>query len=113
MNKEVVDNDMLGLAWVKLNNWEWDDILSQKPQNFDSMKKFSNNDSDENYKRYYIVKEMSKIKEIFRERYEELTSWYWWKYELNRSHEEWMKWYYDESKVRIFYPCYQEANKNE
>ena len=74
-NKELCDR--LGLAWVRLNDYEWDDILGDKPTDYKS----------------YCNGYMDKIENLMGDKAPMLTSWYWWKYKLNRTFKEWINWY--------------------
>ena len=74
-NKELCDR--LGLAWVRLNEYEWDDILGDKPTDYKS----------------YCNGYMDKIENLMGDKAPMLTSWYWCKYKLNRTFKEWINWY--------------------
>ena len=74
-NKELCDR--LGLAWVRLNEYEWDDILGDKPTDYKS----------------YCNGYMDKIENLMGDKASMLTSWYWWKYKLNRTFKEWINCY--------------------
>ena len=69
--------DRLGLAWVRLNKYEWDDIFGEKPTDY----------------KIYCDEYMNKIENLMGDKAPMLTSWYWWKYELNRTFKEWINWY--------------------
>lgn len=99
MNEEYKENLMK--AWVKLNDWEWDDAVGEKPESFDDMPKaytgFNEIKSDEVTKHQYISPKMRWIEDQIGL---PMCSWAWWKYELNRTYEEWNDWYYGE-RIRI------------
>ena len=46
-----------------------------------------------NEKRKIVYPLIKNIEELFGTKYKILTSWFWWKYELNRSFKEWADWY--------------------
>ena len=89
--KQRFSEDRLGLAWVRANKWEWDEeVLGPKPENYDNLPNYNSGDKS---KRDYIAPAMRQIEnELSRM----VTSRYWWKYELGRTEEEWLKWYLEE-----------------
>lgn len=75
----------MGLAWTKLNCFKWDEICGDEPDGFNLL--------SINEKRKIVYPLMKDIEELFGTKYKLLTSWFWWKYELNRSFKEWAEWY--------------------
>ena len=68
--------DRLGLAYCRLNSYEWDDILGEKPKNI---------------RQELCMKKMMAIQEIIGSAN---TNRCWWKFELGRTEDEWRAWYY-------------------
>lgn len=92
--------ERLGLAYVNMNNWKWDDFVGEKPSGFDVMPSWSNdNDDDTNsgVKMYYLSPQMQKIIE---EIGEAACSRYWWKFALNKCYIQWFLWYYPQRVFR-------------
>lgn len=85
VGKDIVER--LGLAWVRLNCYEWDEILGKKPDDFDGMT------SRERYYSGVITGKMREIEDLLGRNSSAVTSWCWWKYELNRTFDEWVNWY--------------------
>jgi hypothetical protein len=84
-DKELCDR--VGLAWVRLNKWKWDEICGNRPSEFDNMTK------EQLLKENIINNQFDIIKKLFGHKCDMLKSWYWWKYELNRTFDEWIEWY--------------------
>lgn len=84
-DKELCDR--VGLGWVRLNKWKWDEICGDRPSEFDNMTK------EQLLKENIINNQFDIIKKLFGHKYDMLKSWYWWKYELNRTFDEWIEWY--------------------
>lgn len=85
MTHEMLEK--LGRAYCKLNTWEWDDFVGPKPIGFDDMtwKK----------KQQYIDPIIASIEEIIGEAG---TNRAWWLYQLNKTEEDWVRWYiYDKN----------------
>lgn len=41
LDNKLSFQDRMGLAYHRLNNWEWDDIFGEKPEGFDDMPNFA------------------------------------------------------------------------
>lgn len=97
--KELNFVDRLGLAFCRLNSWEWDDIVGPKPKGFDGLPKCDN-------RRFKIFQKEIKTKSDYLgpaiRRIESIigkvnTSRCWWKFELKKTEEEWNRWYVAEA----------------
>lgn len=86
--------DRLGLAYWRLNRYEWDDILGPKPEGFDELpnlwKKRWPWQKKKPCKHDYISRPMRAIETIIGEAN---ISRCWWAYELGKDFDEWLKWY--------------------
>lgn len=74
----------LGLAYCRLNSWQWDDIVGPKPNDFDNIE-------DSKVKSDYLNEAIQHIERIIGKNN---CSKYWWLFVLNRSEDEWAEWYY-------------------
>ena len=83
--------ERLGLAYVILNNWGWDDFIGEKPDGFDNMPYWDKDGKNPQTREYYICPKMSEIKE---EIGEAACSRYWWKFALKKGFIPWFIWYY-------------------
>lgn len=77
--------DRLGLAYCRLNNWEWDEILGPKPDGFDSLSR------EEKYERTRPA--WDAILSIIGEANASRCSWV---FNLEKSEGEWFRWYVSE-----------------
>ena len=77
--------DRLGLAYCRLNGFEWDDILGPAPNEFDKLPKAQKDD--------YIKPAIEAIRSIIGEAN---CSRCWWMFKLGKSKEEWFRWYVTE-----------------
>jgi len=91
--------DRLGRVWCNLNCWRWDDLCGEKPANWDLLPAFS---SDKFCKHDIISPINHLIQNIIGE---EGCSRAWWIHELDRTEEEWKKWWEDKEKEN-------ESNRN-
>lgn len=88
--------DRLGLAWCRLNCWEWDDILGPKPPNFDDLPDYARKDGlpllgkKIDSKHDIIAPAVKKIIDIIGIAN---TSRCWWRFVLKKSEREWLRWY--------------------
>lgn len=80
MTENIIEK--LGKAYCALNCWEWDSFCGDKPNGFDTM---SNDEKLE-----IIGPIMQRIDDVIGTAG---SSRAWWLYELNRSEDEWAKWY--------------------
>lgn len=89
--------ERLGLAYCRLNVFEWDEIVGEKPPGFDKMPDFpESSDSLDLMKRNYLTKHdfLQPAIEAIRELIGEAnTSRCWWKFQKIGSEAEWFKWY--------------------
>ena len=106
--------DRLGVAYCRLNSWEWDEYMGPKPENFDSLPEF-----DKNYmKRVNHPIIMRILERIFPTRYAKKStkqdyirpkikrieqdigganvSRCHWVYGMKRTEDEWRQWYYSD-----------------
>lgn len=98
---ELNRTDRLGLAWCRLNCWEWDDLLGPKPPDFDDLPFVSpttliariRNEAWRKYRRsrqQYVRPARLAIETIIGKAN---ASRCWWMFELGKSEEEWLRWY--------------------
>lgn len=73
--------ERLGLAYCRLNCWDWDELIGEKPDGFEQM---TNEE-----KHGYIEPQLDRIEQILGSPY---TSRCWWVYELGKTEEEWLEW---------------------
>ena len=74
----------LGLAYCRLNSWQWDDIVGPKPNDFDNIE-------DLLVKNEYLYEPFQRIINIIGERN---CNKYWWMFALDKTEDEWVEWYY-------------------
>lgn len=90
----MYDIDRLGLAYCRLNCFEWDEILGEKPEGFDNLPNYTPRNhlfkKRKMSKMDYIDPPIRAIESIIGRAN---TSRCWWKYELKLSEEDWFKWY--------------------
>jgi hypothetical protein len=81
-----------GIAYCDLNCWRWSDFFGKKPNGFDELPNWVD-DNDSN-----IPNKMDIISPLIEECRNKLKNWgmsyYWWKFELKRPWYEWALWYY-------------------
>lgn len=85
--------DRLGLAYCRLNNYKWDDIVGPKPEGFDEMPKFQDRrwwQKKVQTKSDFVRPAMEGIERIIGEAN---TSRCWWKFVIGESEEAWFRWY--------------------
>lgn len=102
LDKDMVDR--LGLAFCRLNCYEWDEIVGPKPEGYDelpdedsfSIKKILNHKKyRRNPSKYeYIHPAIEAIKSIIGDAN---CSRCWWIYKLGRTEQEWFRWYCSEA----------------
>lgn len=88
MNEEY--KQCLMKAYVDLICWGWADVVGDKPDGFDSM------DQDQKYK---VL--LPKVKWVEDKIGSDMCSWAWWKYELNRTYDEWLEWYHSAKRLSL------------
>lgn len=74
----------LGLAYCRLNSWQWDDIIGPKPNDFDNIENLL-------VKNEYLYEPFQRIINIIGERN---CNKYWWMFALDKTEDEWVEWYY-------------------
>lgn len=87
--------ERLGLAYCRLNTWQWDDLFVEKPEGFDDLPNHVFHKSV--FKKQIITKGYyidPIMEEITRTLGEANVSWFWWKFALRETKENWEKWYY-------------------
>lgn len=86
--------ERLALAYIRLDNYEWDAIVGPKPPGFDrlptSTKKYPLIIRRKLCKADYVRPAMIAIESIIGKAN---ISRVWWKYGLGRTEEEWFRWY--------------------
>lgn len=87
--------ERLGPAYCRLNSFEWDPILGEKPDGFDNLPNYTEKRRLPLFKRKpskcdFVAPAIMAIKSIIGEAN---TSRYWWRFELHKSDEEWFHWY--------------------
>lgn len=97
--KELNYVDRMGLAYCRLNNWEWDEIIGPKPDGFDELPWYDNRKFKKFRKKIrtksdYLTPAIEGIKSIIGEAN---ISRCWWKFELGKTEEEWRQWYVTEA----------------
>lgn len=85
----------LGLAWCKLNRFEWDEILGDKPKGFDELPNYMPPPFFPFLKRKpskhdYVTPARDAIEDIIGPAN---VSRYWWTLALGRPESEWFTWY--------------------
>lgn len=82
--------DRLGLAWCRLNCYEWDPFLGDEPPGYAQMS---------NDEKHTVIRPMMLgIESIIGEAN---ISRCWWKYQITESEEEWLTWYIHHRFERI------------
>lgn len=69
----------LGLAYCRMNCWEWDEYMGEKPANFEENKFEA------------LIPYLKKIKSTIGKNN---CSKYWWVFEIGKTEDEWAQWYY-------------------
>lgn len=93
--KELNYVDRLGLAYCQLNSWEWDDAVGSKPEGFDELPRYDNRKFKRIRKKIktkddYLTPAIKRIELIIGRAN---MSRCWWKFELEKTEEEWKEWY--------------------
>lgn len=89
------EKERFGLAYCRLNCWEWDDFIGPKPEGFDGMPKLDMRRIKWPWRKVetksgYIGAAMKWIRTVLGE---EACSRAWWRFELKGTDEEWREWY--------------------
>ena len=92
MLKNIDENTLnfeerLGLAYCRLNSYEWDDILGDKPEGFDDLPSYVHRGM---CKHLLVRPAIQAIKEIIGEAQ---ASRYHWRFVLGKTDEEWFRYY--------------------
>lgn len=87
--------DRLGLAYCRLNCWEWDNIIGPKPEGFDNLPDFDPKKGrlfhkTQKSKEDYIGPAMKAIESIIGAAN---VSRCWWKFVLGKTEDEWFRWF--------------------
>ncbi|MGL6174823.1 MAG: hypothetical protein ACRC1P_09500 [Cellulosilyticaceae bacterium] len=80
-----MNREKLGKCWVDLNCFRWNDLLHEMPDGFDELSFLE--------QKKFITPYMKEIEGMLGENSDMATSYYWWKYKLDRPAEEWINWY--------------------
>lgn len=86
----------LGLAWCRLNMYEWDDIVGPKPPNWDNLPTTSKEPlfgKKKPSKSEYVKKPMEKIKHMIGT---QTTTLCWWVFVLKKPPTDFLQWYLKE-----------------
>lgn len=92
------ETDRLGLAWCRLNSYQWDDILGPKPAGFDKMPEYPA-PWWKFWKRNQLTKHdftWTRMQKIERMIGEANISRCWWMFGLGETEESWRDWYINE-----------------
>lgn len=82
--------ERLGLAYIRLRHWQWDDIMGPKPEGFDSLPNFVKGARRKERCKYdYTAPALAVIRALV---CNDELSLFWWRYVLGRSDEEWLRW---------------------
>lgn len=81
-------DERLGLAWCRLNQYEWDELVGPKPPEFDEIPEVSVKRQPD--KGAYIRPAMLAIEAIIGKAN---CSRYWWRFVLEKTEEDWFRWY--------------------
>lgn|GEM_PF-3488221 len=93
--------DRLGLAYCRLNGWEWDEIVGPKPDGFDEMPLGIGDDYlAPGTRSFYIHPARVGVEKIIGEANASRCHWV---FNLRRTEEEWLRWYCSVEKQ--FYDC--------
>ena len=77
--------ERLGLAWCRMNSWEWDEMLGKKPEGFDGMAERP----DILPNKYALIcHQMARIEQMLGMPYLNLC---WFRFALGKSEEEWLR----------------------
>lgn len=94
--------DRLGLAYCRLNDYQWDDLIGPKPEGFDdlprSVKRRWPWQKKKPCKSDYIRPAIEGIESIIGEAN---ISRCWWLFVLGKTEEEWFRWYVSE-RFKVF-----------
>lgn len=86
--------ERLGLAYCRLNNWEWDEFIGPKPDGFDALPKYIKHNRLSSHKQRckydYIQPAIAAIESIIGSAN---ASRFRWIYVLGKSEEDWVRWY--------------------
>lgn len=86
--------ERLGLAYCRLSCWEWDPLLGPKPEGFDEMCKVAAPRGP--FRRRIPCKHdmvTPAIENITQILGSAKVSWFWWKFVLHETYENWLRWY--------------------
>lgn len=83
----LTENERIGLAYCRLNCWQWDPIFGPKPPGFDYL---PNHQGPGMTKHDYIAPIMLELHIHYPD---SLFSRSWWIFQMGRTEEEWMDWY--------------------
>lgn len=101
---DKIDIDRIGLAYCRMNGFEWDPIFGEPPKDWNNLYTTNKNRHKD-----------PQFQECFRYLESRLTprqqSMYWWTIELKRSYEEWLEWY-DKHGHNPDYIVKKKENKN-
>ena len=94
--------ERLGLAYCRINSWQWDDLFGEKPENFDDLPdirpvKLIGRIRNKKWRKYRRCKQdyckpiIVVMDQVFAKE-EKLC--YWWRFGLGRPKEEFERWYF-------------------
>ena len=94
-NENELDRvERLALAYIRLNSYEWDEIVGPKPHGFDDLPVYTKphwlTGKRKPSQSGVVRPAMNAIESIIGAA---AISRFWWKYGLGRTEEEWFRWY--------------------
>lgn len=87
---QKLSKDELGVIYCKMNCFEWCDIFGDPPEGYEKMT---------GKKLYHDPAFREAFDAVSGMLTEEEKSMYWWTIELERTKEEWAKWWYDQKNM--------------
>lgn len=88
---DMSETDRLGLAYCRLNNWLWDDIVGECPKDFYNLPCYG--EEHEKTRRDYTHPPLEEIRAKLGA---ENCSKYHWLYSMEKTENEWREWYFGE-----------------
>ena len=93
---QLTHEERLGLAYCRLNGWEWDELFGPKPEGWDKMPEYEYPYTLGTKRKVYPTKfdyakpMLFAIEKILGDA---KCSYYHWRFNLGKSYEEWLQWY--------------------
>lgn len=102
---ELSPVERLGLAWCRLNGFEWDELVGPKPEGFDELPDIPKAIPS---KYCFVRRHMESIEQTLGHEYLNLC---WWRFELGKSEEEWLR--FREELKKTDHAFYQTGNRKQ